>query len=295
MSKRTDLMLSAITMALQTQKKEVDNLVTQYKGEKERIERKAQEMRESGKWTETGVSEFLLAELPAAAAYSVGLTTARNKAARIVLPYLDGLRQVLDEYFNAPVSANFSATLNAAQVAGLELTEREFALLDRSAKTYFERRLLANLAEKKGGAMATKRVEVTNMDAAYKTFERYRDNALRFLETYCGQEAELNDALPLGDDGRQHHNPMVTVTADAFFRNGLRETLKSVMDEIEKEEKPLSNLERELIDLIINPNILEAYPYTAKQEVREKAEKSTALKSMLMRDARYAGIVNEGA
>ena len=102
--------------------------------------------------------------------------------------YLEMLEKQLDKYFNAPINPDFANKIMTIKLSGLQLTNLEFKILQDSATSYMERRLLNQLAESR---TKTERKAVINKEsgeAEYKTeqaLDPYINLELPNIEDTC--------------------------------------------------------------------------------------------------------------
>ena len=227
-----------------------------------------------------------------------------------ILHYLELIKKQLDSYFNAPVKADFANKINAIKLSGLQLSDTEFQILQQSATSYMERRLLNQLAEsrtkterkavlnKQSGEPEYQtvqtadpyiRMELPDIDSIYKAYKSYRTAARGLLYSYAGHNAELSDML-------ENNIPnYVAINMDSYFRNGHEQEFAKVMDKANsilpesKIKRELTENDKRLIDTLIDPK----YPSLAKSKVREIAENSPELSELFLLDSRYSGFLEE--
>ena len=101
--------------------------------------------------------------------YKARLQGTRAAVEPIVLHYLEMLEKQLDKYFNAPINPDFANKIMSIKLSGLQLTDLEFKILQDSATSYMERRLLNQLAESR---TKTERKAVINKDLVKPSTKR---------------------------------------------------------------------------------------------------------------------------
>lgn len=295
-----------ISTALAKYKESVDALEGLYSAEHEKVRAEAQKMK--GKWTDEYIGEYVLQHNPDAN-FKARLQGARAEAEPIILDSLDRLQKTLDGYFNAPIKPDFANKIMTIKLSGLQLSDLEFKILQDSATSYMERRLLNQLAEsrtKKGtvveidnnGTPRSKETDIGNpylylelpdIEGTYKQFEDFKRTARTLLYQYSGTNAKMSHLLD-----RDVPN-YLSVSADAFFRCGYEEEFTKTMEKANsilpesKIKRELTENDKKLIDLLID----EKYPSLAKERAKELAEADTDIGELLALDERYKGIFEE--
>lgn len=295
-----------ISTALAKYKENVDALEGLYSAEHEKVRAEAQKMK--GKWTDEYIGEYVLQHNPDAN-FKARLQVARAEAEPIILDSLDRLQKTLDGYFNAPIKPDFANKIMTIKLSGLQLSDLEFKILQDSATSYMERRLLNQLAEsrtKKGtvveidnnGTPRSKETDIGNpylylelpdIEGTYKQFEDFKRTARTLLYQYSGTNAKMSHLLD-----RDVPN-YLSVSADAFFRCGYEEEFTKTMEKANsilpesKIKRELTENDKKLIDLLID----EKYPSLAKERAKELAEADTDIGELLALDERYKGIFEE--
>lgn len=295
-----------ISTALAKYKASIDELETLYKSECQKVKSEAEKMR--GKWTDEYISKYISEHNPDAT-FKARLQGARAEAEPIILDSLDRLQKVLDGYFNAPIKPDFANKIMSIKLSGLQLSDLEFKILQDSATSYMERRLLNQLAESRtkrstvveldsNGTPHSKETDVNNpylhfelpnIESVYKQFEDFKRTARTLLYQYSGTNAEMSHLL---DKDVPNY---VSVTADAFFRGGYEEEFTKTMEKANailpesKIKRELTENDKKLIDLLID----EKYPSLAQSRAKELAEADTDIGELLALDERYKGIFEE--
>lgn len=295
-----------ISTALAKYKADVDTLEGLYKLERQKVKSEAEKMK--GQWTDEYISKYISEHNPDAT-FKARLQGVRAEAEPIILDSLDRLQKALDGYFNAPIKPDFANKIMSIKLSGLQLSDLEFKILQDSATSYMERRLLNQLAEsrtKKGtvveldsnGMPHSKEADVNNpylylelpdIEGTYKQFEDFKCTARTLLYQYSGTNAEMSHLL---DKDVPNY---ISVTADAFFRCGCEEEFTKTMEKANsilpesKIKRKLTENDKKLIDLLID----EKYPSLAQSRAKELAEADTDIGELLALDERYKGIFEE--
>lgn len=290
-------LINRIDAALAEYKREVDALAEKFATDKKRFDLEVQQMRE--KLKDEYLSQYRRENAPAAVRYRDAMNKAREKAAAIVSYNFDLAERRLDIFFNAPVSPDFAAKVNSAAITGLALSDAEFALLERSAGVYFERRLLAQLAEKSAGedgaprAVSASRfggVELPNIDAAYTALKNFKSSANGVISEYAGENAELFDALENDKFNNAVHNEGVSIAVGRYFNRHDARDVIAVLEPFDKtnEKRTLTTREIKLIDAVIDVEDAKKYPTLTPGKVRKVAEENEDLAELLKLDPRYS-------
>ena len=297
--------VARITKELAEYRDAIDKLEQDYKAEQARHEKEIDEMR--GKYTEQNIEEYKQ-NLKIITPYTPKMSALRAKTAPIVSHYLELIEKQLNNYFNAPVRTEFATRINSIAITGLALSNTEFKILQESATSYMERRLLNQLAEsrkKEERRAALNRetretewvqekvadpyiyVEVPSIEHIYDAFNDYKRNVEFLLNGYSGKKAELAECLESGMPS------YMSITADNYFRNNHANIFLEVMDKANsilpesKTKKELTEQDRKLIDVLIDPK----YPTLAKDTVKQISLNSPELAELFSLDERYADFV----
>lgn len=295
-----------ISEALAKYKTEVDNLERSYNAERQKVKEEATRMR--GKWTNEYINQYIADNNPDAS-IKAKFQSARASVEPVVLDSLERIKRSLDDYFNAPVKTDFTNKIMAIKLSGLQLSDLEFKILQDSATSYMEYRLLNQLAEtrtQKGevvelgadGAGQRKTVDLQNpytkvnlpdIEATYKAFESYKSSVNSLLYSYSGINAEMAHLLD------KQLPDYISVTMDMYFRLNKETEFTSVMDKANsilpesKVKKELTENDKRLIDTLIDNR----YPSLAKDRVKALAEADANIGELLLRDERYRGFLEE--
>ncbi len=297
--------IARITKELAEYRDAIDKLEQDYKAEQERHEKEIEEMR--GKYTEQYIGEYKQ-NLKIIAPYAPKMSALRAKTAPIVSHYLELIEKQLNNYFNAPVRTEFANRINSIAITGLTLSNTEFRILQESANSYMERRLLNHLAEnrkkeinqaelnRETGEISLKKrdiadpsvdVEVPNIEYIYNAFADYKRNVEFLLNGYSGKKAELSECLESGTPS------YISINADNYFRTNHEKTFLAVMDKANsilpefKTKRELTEQDKKLIDVLIDPK----YPTLAKDTVKRISLNSPELADLFALDERYSDFV----
>ena len=294
-----------ISEALAKYKTEVDNLERSYNAERQKVKEEATKMK--GKWTDEYINQYI-ADNNQDANFKARLQGARASVEPTVLHYLEMIQKSLDNYFNAPVKPDFANKIMTIKLSGLQLSDREFQILQNSATSYMECRLLNQLAEsrtQKGEVVELDNsgqphrketdvnnpyhLDVPNLEEIYKTFENYKQSARGLLYSYSGQKAEMSHLL---DNNTPNY---ISVSMDSYFRNHKEEEFTKVMEKANsilpesKIKRELTENDKRLIDTLVDSK----YPSLAKDRVKALAEADADIGELLALDSRYAGFLEE--
>lgn len=291
-----------ITGALKEYKEKIDIQEAMFTQEQKALQGKAEEMK--GQWTDEYIEKYLSENNPHSK-YKKQMQDTRAIYEPTILHYLELIKKQLDSYFNAPVKVDFANKINAIKLSGLQLSDTEFQILQQSATSYMERRLLNQLAESRTKtetkAVLNKqtgeaeyqtvqttdpyiRMELPDIDNLYGAYKNYESAAKGLLYDYAGHDARLSDML-------ENDAPdFVAVNMDSYFRNEHEQKFAKVMDEANailpesKIKRELTENDKRLIDTLIDPK----YPSLAKPKVQEIAKNSPELSELFLLDSRYA-------
>lgn len=294
-----------ITEALKTYKAEIDILEKKYVEKKKEIKDKASEM--SGKWTDEYIESFIEENNPDIN-FKASFQNARDKVEPIILDCFEKLHKSLDGYFNAPIKQDFSNKIMSIKLSGLQLSDLEFKILQDSATSYMERRLLNQLAEsrtKKSDVVTLDEnakpqkntvdvnnpyfyLELPNIEATYEAFNDYKRYARELLYRYSGANAEMVNLLDVDIPN------YMSVGMDGYFRNNAEENFIKVLDKANsilsehKQKIELSENDKKLIDTLIDSK----YPRLARERVKALAEADEHIAGLLSLDERYSGFLD---
>lgn len=246
--------------------------------------------------------------------YKLQIDAERKNARELVDYYLETIEKQLDSYFMAPVRTDFANKINSIKITGLKLSDREFDMLAKSAKSYMEMRLLNQLAETRtktelktvldsqtGTPKAEKGetaapyvyLNVPDLDKCYESFKNFKRGANFLLDSYSGTNAELAEFL---ENGVSSH---VSIAANSYFRNKSAETFTKIMTEqgeiLAKTgvKRTLTERDKKVIDALINEPFPELYKDKVQARVKTIAEGMPEVGALLKLDGRYNKYIDE--
>lgn len=202
--------MQKIFAELSMYKSEIDKLASDYQSEHGKFDEEMEAAK--GKYTESFIAESRANWKPQLD-YAGLVNMARETHSKNVTICISQLEQQLNDYFKTPADANFCATLTAIKALGVNLSNREFSLLQESANGYVGRRLLNELAvtrtktekaaELKGGEVTRAEKEKpipctsVNLPDIEKVYEGLQNvkNAVDTAFAYCGANYELKDII----------------------------------------------------------------------------------------------------
>lgn len=295
--------VSKISSELKGYRQKVDELEKQYKNAELKTTQEIEQMR--GKYTEEYISEYKKG-INLTSKFKPMINQAREQARPVVDFYLDLIEKEINGYFNAPVSTNFANKINAISLTGMKLSNVEFQILQDSASSYMERRILNHLAESRTrsvekvtldsnnnptrGSMELadpyQRIELPDIEKIYDAFSNFKRSVNFLLNNYSGNDATLSECL---DNTPKH----ISVTADSYFRNRSEETFVEILEKANailpesKVKKSLSENDIKLIDTLVDPK----YPTLAKSTVENISKVSPELSELFSLDERYKDYV----
>ncbi|MBO5564715.1 MAG: hypothetical protein J5935_03770 [Lachnospiraceae bacterium] len=305
--------LEQVKQILNSYKDIVDNMEREQIAETERTNKKCEEMR--GQWTEQYIEEYRKQNTPAADSKRRAMQAARERAKALCDRNMETIRGGIDGYFSAPISADFARKIQSFSILGVALSDAEFDLLEREARTYTERRLLKQLAEsrtekrmrveidehgqtktvEREEPAAKKSIELPNIDVIYAAVEAYENNVNKFLENYAGENGGLLESLNLDLFGKQSHNLMLSVSSGSFLKNGDTEKIIEMLSEFENgsRKQALSDFEQSIIDAIIDDDD-KKYPSLIPEKVQNVTKNNKELADLFILDERYSKYVKVG-
>lgn len=295
--------VSKITSELKSYRQKVDELEKQYKNTELKTTQEIEQMR--GKYTEEYISEYKKG-VDLISKFKPMINQARDQARPVVDFYLDLIEKEINGYFNAPVSTNFANKINAISLTGIKLSDTEFQILQDSANSYMERRLLNHLAESRTRSVENvtldsnhnpvrgnmelgdpfQKIELPDIEKTYTAFDNFKRSINFLLNNYSGNDATLSECL---DNTPKH----ISITADSYFRNKSEETFVEVLEKANailpesKIKKSLSENDIKLIDTLVDPK----YPTLAKSTVENISKVSPELSELFALDERYKDYV----
>lgn len=296
-----------ITEALKNYMTLIDGLEAQYHEETEKFQKEIEEM--NGKYTPEYIGEFK--KNYQRKDYKSLMNDFRSNAGTIVKGELEAIKRQIYMFVNAPAKEDFINKINSYFITGIKPSNVEFKIMQDSATSYTERRLLNQLAETRTkeeqkvevdehGNPTRKSVDVKNpytklevpdVDKIMDSFGEYERNALYLLNSYSGKNATLYTYLENGA------GQALSLTSDSYFRNKKEEVFTAVMDKANSimedvsKKKSLTEADKRLIDSILDPR----YADFAKDRVQKIASLDANLAGLLMLDERYSKYLNDVA
>lgn len=168
--------LNNVLKLLQDYRDSVNGVKAIYDSDKAKHDRELKDMQ--GKYTDEYIKEYD-SKWRASNNYKDMLDKERAKKQKLANHNLDIMKNQIDKYFQAPVSADFANKVMAIKTTGMRLSQKEFDLLQDQATSYMERRLLNELArtsdsEEKDGTYLQLSAEVPDIDSVYKAYNSMR-------------------------------------------------------------------------------------------------------------------------
>lgn len=315
-----------IMKELKDYKSFVDTLIPEYQAELSKHEAYLQSM--EGKYTAEYIAETRAKWRPAKN-YSGVMKSARDSHKATVDFYINLMKKQLDHYFNAPVKLEFSNKVTAIKLMGLQLSDSEFKLLQDSATSYIERRLLAQLAADRtrkedttvlnrdklqgsavvDSALERKQIDVNNpysgvsvpdIEQIYRAFNGMKSNVNIALQWYCGEDMQFKEFVGCTSDNYgsianvAHAPQCFDIDSNRSYKEFLE--LTDAANEIlpeSKVKKELTEADKKFIDAIISPDDFEKYPSIEKKKAVEIAKTSPEVAALLMLDERFSKDVEE--
>lgn len=265
---------------------------------------KLHEMRTSNKYTAGYIAEYASFGFETSDLTEQVLTEQKKVMEELKLS-LKVIQKELDTFFNAPISAEFASKINSIKTLGLQLSDKEFELLQKEAHTYMEMRLIDQLGKtrtknvlthelKENGNIDVVHKDVNdgyigimnvNLEDAYKKFEEYSNAAIYLVQNYIGREILLKDCLPSND------MVVFAATADTFIIKNFTGKFIDYMDSLNSmlDDKtaltPLSENEKKVVDYLIkDPKYASTFvPYLCKIDAY--------IEQLFIRDDRYSKYV----
>lgn len=299
----------------------IDALARKYKIEKQAFDDALERDRQSGIYSESYLEEKAKSFKPSID-YTAEIKTTSEANIAEFNRFCDEIKEKLDTYFRAPVSSEFSNTVMAIKTTGLALTDMELQTLQKSATSYIEQRIFNELAISRKDVKGNPNpyphlVNPADIETVMRQYEEFKYSGLNMLKIYAGrieheqknrlsipevEDAILYDYLP-NSGNYPKINKALSGVADSSLKNNyagefinflMREGIANedmLKGEDEDKLKPLTDDEKALIDLIIEPD---KYPYSVKSRVVENS-KNPILKELFLKDERLADFVPIGA
>ena len=134
--------LNNVLKLLQDYRDSVNGVKAIYDSDKAKHDRELKDMQ--GKYTDEYIKEYD-SKWRASNNYKDMLDKERAKKQKLANHNLDIMKNQIDKYFQAPVSADFANKIMAIKSTGMQLSKTEYELLQKQATSYMERRLLNEL------------------------------------------------------------------------------------------------------------------------------------------------------
>lgn len=316
---RVKTYLEKTMVELKAYKEKIDSIIPVYWAEINAHEVYLENM--EGKYTPEYIAEEREKWKPKTDYYGI-INAEREKRKAATDFYLELIQKSLDKYFNSPVSAEFANKVTAIKMMGLQLSDREFKLLQNSANTYMERRLLSQLAKSRtvseartvldpekaktnynvSEALENKQIEVSkpywgvevpDIEKVYSAFQNVKNNVNTVFRGYCGSNMELKEIV--GCDGN-NIGAIVDATHSLNCFDLEKGSYKEFLEIMEKAAEvlpssrvktALTESERKFIDALIPAADYEKYPTLARKRAVELARASAEVASLFMFDGRY--------
>lgn len=208
---RYKALMAKILKELNEYKSIVDDMAIVYSKECKEHEQELDKMQ--GKFTPEYIKEFDKNWQPKGN-YGGIISAAKEKHQKSALDCLDKIRKEMDSYFKAPINPSFLMTVMGIKILGLNLTNKEFSLLQDFADGYLSRRLLGELSisrtSKKDKVKLNESNEperirvdelkpfggiaVPDIEESYNCLQNL-ENTINIAFSYCGESYELKDIV----------------------------------------------------------------------------------------------------
>lgn len=250
--------------------------------------------------------------------YAPLMAAKRNATRNIVNKYLGFIENDLNAFFGGDIDPAFASKIQALQSTGVKLSNKEFDVLKSQAKSYFELRVLNQLAEHrttektvtslhKSDVVTQKqevpdpymgKIDLPDPEKAFAEFAHYKASVNATLDFYCGENYKLKNAL--GNNGKNDNGTEIQafqyVIAENFFKQNQTADFSAKMDKItailprKERSRTLTEKEKAFIDSLID----EKHPYSIPQEVAKYSQLDEHLADLLLCDDRYCDYVVNG-
>lgn len=272
--------MQKILAELSMYKSEIDKFAADYQSERAKFDEEMEAAK--GKFTESYIAESRANWKPRLD-YTGLIHMARETHSKTVTRCISQLEQYLNDYFKTPADANFCATLTAIKALAVNLSNREFSLLQESANGYMGRRLLNELAvtrtkteqaaELKGGEMTRTEkeikipyggVDLPDIGKAYDALQSVKNAVSTAFGGYCGVNYELKDVVfPLDKTAEETSRKL----AEAYGTQPQKQTLGAMeISKMATSIKCLSEDYRSYVEFTkVMDNINATLPETSKK------------------------------
>lgn len=245
-----------------------------------------EEMRASGKYSQSYLDSYL-STLTDKKNYKEMLNrTVTMKRARIERNN-EKIKECIEEYYNSPLNNDLSNKLIAYKQMDVDLTTKELANLEKSAKSYADKKLFDKFASDRGYASR----KMPNFDVIEHALNDYLGSTTNALN-YGGKGAELIeyiDAWTKFDSGAPRaitpSDKGLCSAGDAFITKDATGAFSAFLDNtgIDLDFKPLNEDELQIVEDAIQGD---KYPYLIESSVKEHAENSV-MHDLLLRHDEY--------
>lgn len=236
------------------------------------------------------------------AIFAQAIDTEREKVKPMLIYHLEKIEEEINHTFGGKVSNDFRNKLAAYRENHVELSDREFELLQHEAKTYPEMRILEQFALDRGhyenvveidksGNVTGKNefvkhgfaVKMPNMEKTYTNFNQYKNKTLQTVDYYCGVEP-IKELLGKPAEVYQYcvGNDYTKQKCESKINDVLTETFSFLPEN--KIKRVLTENDKKVIDILIDPN----YPNLARDTVKKLAEASPEMRELFELDDRYS-------
>lgn len=304
--------VAQIRKQMESHKKNVDMLVSSYQALSDKKMKELEEMKKSGKYSDSYIKETEknIKNTSNYPGFSDKLKMLQTQNREVIEPRLKLIENELNNYINAPVSPDFANKMMAFKTMGTKLSNREFELLKSTAHSYYEMRLLNDLAmsrtehgkkysmdgvepkvENVESANPYTQLDIPNIDNLYSSFDSFKNGVNTFSKNYCGEDAQLRHFM----DGFDNSNMAISQVAHAgtlaqkefSFMNDFNNVTDKAFS-ISPAYTEMTEHEKKLIDAIIDPD--PKYTNLAKSRAKELAA-FPELANILSKDDRYSDSV----
>lgn len=286
---RYDRLMSLIERSTNSYKKKVLSIVEETQREKEKLQRDAD------KYSDTYMRAMMercdeIAESK--------LNRVRKVAYPTIEHFFDLLGAELDNFFKGKIDPEIASKAQTFQALNLKLNQRELDSLLKSAKSYYDLRILSQMAESMGLRFTEgdfTNTIVSDIDRACTTFEGFKKQTLFAIEYYVGDNNELANCAPNDKNGNRPE-PWLLSSASTTLRNhASQDSFSEIADKVfsvlsnSKPKTSLTERETALIDVLIDSR----YPSLARERVYSICSSSEELADLLSLDSRYSEMVND--
>lgn len=292
--------LNNVLKLLQDYRDSVNGVKAIYDSDKAKHDRELKDMQ--CKYTDEYIKEYD-SKWRASNNYKDMLDKERAKKQKLANHNLDIMKNQIDKYFQAPVSADFANKIMAIKSTGMQLSKTEYELLQKQATSYMERRLLnelvASSADDADKLDMQLSAEVPNIDSIYGAYNHMRENVDNAFNFYCGDDLSLKEYIDcdcndyINASNITHAIKCFDVDRNDSYKSFIK-AMSSANDILDKGNRPneeLSDDEKSLINAIL-PDY-DKYPIGSKLQAAEIAKTNAEMASLLLLDERYSESVSK--